>query len=38
MQGLLVPHTKRYHRLHRSGGHVRQGRFNSPVIQDDERE
>jgi putative transposase len=27
---------KRYHKLHRSGGHVWQGRFKSPVIQDDD--
>ena len=36
MQSLLVSHTQRYHRNHRSGGHVWQGRFKSPVIQDDE--
>ena len=36
MQSLLVSQTQRYHRLHRSGGHVWQGRFKSPVIQDDE--
>jgi len=36
MQSLLVSHTQRYHRFHRSGGHVWQGRFKSPVIQDDE--
>src|SRR3954462_7184056 len=36
MQSLLVSHTQRYHRRHRSGGHVWQGRFKSPVIQDDE--
>jgi putative transposase len=36
MQSLLVSHTQRYHRHHRSGGHVWQGRFKSPVIQDDE--
>jgi putative transposase len=35
MQSLLVSHTQRYHRCHRSGGHVWQGRFKSPVIQDD---
>ena len=36
MQSLLVSHTQRYHRHYRSGGHVWQGRFKSPVIQDDE--
>jgi putative transposase len=36
MQSLLISHTQRYHRHHRSGGHVWQGRFKSPVIQNDE--
>jgi putative transposase len=36
MQSLLVSHTQRYHRNHHSGGHVWQGRFKSPVIQDDQ--
>jgi putative transposase len=36
MQSLLVSHTQRHHRCHHSGGHVWQGRFKSPVIQDDE--
>jgi putative transposase len=36
MQSLLVSHTQRYHKRHRSGGHVWQGRFKSPVIQNDE--
>ena len=36
MQSLLVSHTQRYHRHYRSGGHVWQGRFKSPVIQSDE--
>src|SRR6478672_5070600 len=36
MQSLLVSHTHRYHKHHRSRGHVWQGRFKSPVIQDDE--
>ena len=36
MQSLLVSHTQRYHRHYSSGGHVWQGRFKSPVIQDDE--
>jgi putative transposase len=35
MQSLLVSHTQRYHRFHGSGGHVWQGRFKSPVVQDD---
>ena len=33
MQSLLVSHTQRYHRYHSCGGHVWQGRFKSPVIQ-----
>ena len=36
MQSLLVSHTQRYHKHRRSLGHVWQGRFKSPVIQDDE--
>jgi REP-associated tyrosine transposase len=36
MQSLLISHTQRYHKHHRSGGHVWQGRFKSPVIQNDE--
>jgi putative transposase len=36
VQSLLVSHTQRYHRFHHSSGHVWQGRFKSPVIQDDE--
>lgn len=36
VQSLLISHTQRYHRFHKSGGHVWQGRFKSPVIQDDE--
>jgi putative transposase len=35
MQSLLVSHTQRHHRCHKTGGHVWQGRFKSPVIQDD---
>jgi putative transposase len=31
-----VAHTWRYHRRHRSVGHVWQGRFKSPAVQDDE--
>ena len=36
VQSLLVSQTQRFHRFHRSGGHVWQGRFKSPVIQDDD--
>ncbi len=36
VQSLLISHTQRYHKHHRSGGHVWQGRFKSPVIQNDE--
>jgi len=36
MQSLLVSHTQRYHRCHRTSGHLWQGRFKSPVIQDDD--
>jgi putative transposase len=36
VQSLLVSHTQRYHRFHKSSGHVWQGRFKSPVIQNDE--
>ncbi len=36
VQSLLVSHTQRYHRRHETSGHVWQGRFKSPVIQDDE--
>ena len=36
VQSLLVSHTQRYHKHNRSGGHVWQGRFKSPVIQTDE--
>ena len=36
VQSLLVSHTQHYHRFHRSSGHVWQGRFKSPVIQDDD--
>ncbi len=35
LQSLTVAHTWRYHKRHRSSGHVWQGRFKSPVIQDD---
>jgi putative transposase len=36
LQSLTVAHTWRYHRRHRSVGHVWQGRFKSPLIQEDE--
>ena len=36
MQSLLVAHTWRYHKRHRSVGHVWQGRFRSPAVQDDD--
>lgn len=36
LQSLLVSHTQRYDRHYQSGGHVWQGRFKSPVIQNDE--
>ena len=36
LQSLTVAHTWRFHKQHRSSGHVWQGRFKSPVIQDDE--
>ena len=36
LQSLLVCHTQRYHKHYRSGGHVWQGRFKSPVVQADE--
>ena len=36
MQSLLASHTQRYHKYHSSGGHVWQGRYKSPVVQDDE--
>jgi putative transposase len=35
VQSLLVSHTQRYHRFHRTCGHVWQGRFKSPLIEDD---
>jgi putative transposase len=35
VQSLTVAHTWRYHKRHRTVGHVWQGRFKSPVIQDD---
>jgi putative transposase len=36
LQSLTVAHTWRYHKHHRSSGHVWQGRFKSSVVQDDE--
>jgi len=35
LQSLTVAHTWRCHKRHQSSGHVWQGRFKSPVIQDD---
>src|SRR6185312_3184838 len=35
LQSLSVAHTWRYHRRHRTVGHVWQGRFKSPVVQSD---
>ena len=35
-QFLTVAHTWQYDKRHHSSGHVWQGRFRSPVIQDDE--
>ena len=36
LQSLSVAHTWHYHRRYHGSGHVWQGRFKSPVIQDDE--
>src|SRR5258708_33101508 len=36
LQSLTVAHTWRYHKRHRTVGHVWQGRFKSPVIQADD--
>ena len=36
LQSITVAHTARYHKQHGSSGHVWQGRFRSPVIQEDE--
>ena len=36
LQSLTVAHTWQYHRAHDSSGHVWQGRFKSPVVQDDD--
>ncbi len=35
LQSLTVAYTWRYHKRHHTSGHVWQGRFKSPVIQDD---
>ena len=35
LQSLTVAHAWRYHKRHRSAGHVWQGRFKSPVIEND---
>ena len=35
LQSLSIAHTRRFHRRHGSSGHVWQGRFKSPVVQDD---
>jgi putative transposase len=35
LQSLTVAHTWRYHKRHKSSGHVWQGRFKSPAIQDE---
>jgi putative transposase len=35
LQSLTVAHTWSYHKRHRTSGHVWQGRFKSPVVQDD---
>ncbi len=35
LQSLTIAHTWHFHRRHRSTGHVWQGRFKSPVVQDD---
>ncbi|MBI2481870.1 MAG: transposase [Planctomycetia bacterium] len=36
LQSVLVSHTQRYHKHRNSLGHVWQGRFKSPVIEDDD--
>ena len=35
LQSISIAHTRRFHRRHGSSGHVWQGRFKSPVVQDD---
>jgi putative transposase len=36
LQSLTVAHTWHFHKRHRSVGHVWQGRFKSPVVQEDD--
>ncbi|MBF0484352.1 MAG: transposase [Candidatus Omnitrophica bacterium] len=36
MQSITVAHTRHYHFKYQSSGHVWQGRFNSPIVSDDE--
>jgi putative transposase len=36
MQSLLVSHTHRFHRRHQGSGHVWEGRFKSPVVQEEQ--
>src|SRR5260370_12835603 len=36
MQSLLVSHTHRFHRRHKGSGHVWEGRFKSPVVQEEQ--
>jgi putative transposase len=36
LQSLTVAHTWQFHKAHASVGHIWQGRFKSPVIQDDD--
>src|SRR5262245_27775350 len=36
LQSLTIAHTRHYHKRHASSGHVWQGRFQSPLIQDDD--
>src|SRR5438876_4693495 len=36
LQSLTVAHTWHYHRAHGTVGHVWQGRFKSPAVQDDD--
>jgi len=35
MQWLMTSHVRRYHRIHKSSGHVWQGRFKSFIVQED---
>ncbi len=36
LQSLTVAHTARYHKRYETSGHVWQGRFKSPVVQEDD--